>query len=238
MADNWREYQEEAAEFFRGLGLDADTNVSLEGARTHHDVDVVVRSHHVGFDVLWLVECKHWKTKVSKLHVLGLRQIVIDVGADRGILLCEAGFQIGAIEAANLTNVTVASLAEFRSTASHQVTSMRIRELYDRIETCKERYWAIPKADRIEHGLRPDVGALGYRSTHAIELSRELLSKAFRDNYPINCDSLAALVEGIPLQFDSAEEILAVVDPMVAELESRLDAYDRQEAGGSSGGEG
>ena len=73
--------------------------------RTTHDVDVVVRSKHVGFEILWLVECKHWKTSVSKLHVLGLREIVADTGADRGIALSESGFQSGAVEAANLTNV-------------------------------------------------------------------------------------------------------------------------------------
>lgn len=81
MADDWREYQEETAEFFRSLGLTAETDVTLTGVRTTHDVDVVVRSKHVGFEVLWLVECKHWKSPVTKLHVLGLREIVSDLGA-------------------------------------------------------------------------------------------------------------------------------------------------------------
>lgn len=53
MADDWKEYQEEAAEFFRSLGLTAETDVTLTGVRTTHDVDVVVRSKHVGFEVLW-----------------------------------------------------------------------------------------------------------------------------------------------------------------------------------------
>ena len=88
----WKEYQEEAASFFRSLGLDASTDVTVEGVRTTHDIDVLVKSHHVGFEITWLVECKHWKTPVSKLHVLALREIVADVGADRGILLSEAGF--------------------------------------------------------------------------------------------------------------------------------------------------
>src|SRR5690349_4327718 len=90
MAVDWKDYQQEAAEFFRSLGMSAHVDVTLQGARTTHDVDVVVRSKHIGFEVLWLVECKHWKSPVSKLHVLGLREIVSDLGADRGILLCEA----------------------------------------------------------------------------------------------------------------------------------------------------
>src|SRR5229473_2440209 len=116
MATNWKEYQEEAAAFFRTLGLEARTDVSLRGVRTNHDVDVLVQSHHIGFDVTWIIECKYWKNPVSKLHVLALREIVTDLGADRGILLSEGGFQSGAIEAATLTNVHVTSLLDVRET--------------------------------------------------------------------------------------------------------------------------
>ena len=66
--------------------------------------------------------------------------IVTSVGADRGILLSEAGFQSGAIEAATLTNVRVTSLADIQGTASFEIVSMRLRELYDRVEMARERY--------------------------------------------------------------------------------------------------
>jgi len=145
MATTWQEYQKEAAEFFRSIGLEATTDHIVQGVRTKHAIDVDVRSHHVGFDIVWIVECKHWNTPVSKLHVLALREIVADLGADRGILLCEAGFQSGALEAATLTNVHLTSLATLQGTASAEVTAMRVRELYDRIESCRARYWDIPK---------------------------------------------------------------------------------------------
>jgi restriction system protein len=114
MAD-WSDYQENTAEFFRNIGLYAMTDETIRGARTSHNVDVVVRSNHLGFDLLWLVECKHWNTPVSKLHVLALREIVSDTGADRGIMMAESGYQSGAVEAANLTNVQLTSLAELRA---------------------------------------------------------------------------------------------------------------------------
>ena len=87
MTNDWREYQEEAAKFFQSLGLEAKTNVTVRGVRTSHDVDVLVKSRHAGFEVTWIVECKQWKSRVSKLHVLALREIVTDTGSDRGILL-------------------------------------------------------------------------------------------------------------------------------------------------------
>jgi restriction system protein len=140
VADSWQGYQEEVAEFFRSLGTEATTNYTVKGVRTTHDVDVFVQSHHAGFDVSWIIECKYRNTKVTKLHVLALREIVGDTGADRGIILAESGFQSGATEAAMLTNVHVKSLAELRGTAIADINAMRLRELFDRAEVCKERY--------------------------------------------------------------------------------------------------
>ena len=70
MSASWREYQDEAAAFFRSLGLNAVSDVRVQGVRTTHDIDVLVKSRHAGFEVTWIVECKLWNAPVSKLHVL------------------------------------------------------------------------------------------------------------------------------------------------------------------------
>jgi restriction system protein len=223
MATDWKDYQEEAAALFRSMGLDAATNVTLQGVRTKHDVDVVVKSHYAGFDVTWLVECKHWKTPVTKLHVLALREIVSDVGADRGILLCEAGFQSGAIEAANLTNVQVTSLEKVRVTAGADISAMRLRELYDRLEVCRVQYWDLPKDHRIEHGLRSDVMEWGYSGARVLELCGDLVTRAFRGVYPFQSETLASFIAfGKDKQYASPEEVISIVTPMVEELEQKL----------------
>ena len=169
MAAEWSEYQEEAAELFRSLGLEATTNVTVKGVRTTHDVDVLVKSRHAGFEVTWIVECKYWNSRVKKLHVLALREIVTDTGSDRGILLAEKGFQSGAAEAAALTNVHLTSLAETRREASAEISGMRLTELYDRVELCRVRYWSIPKSVRIDHGLRTDVFESGYSGARFLD---------------------------------------------------------------------
>jgi restriction system protein len=238
MAIDWKGYQEEAAALFRSMGLDATTDVTVQGVRTKHDVDVVVKSHHAGFGVTWLIECKHWKTPVSKLHVLALREIVSDFGADRGILLCEAGFQSGAIEAANLTNVQVTSLERVRTTAGGDISAMRLRELYDRVESCRLRYWDLPKSHRIQHGLRFDVGDCGYSGARVVEICGDLITRAFRGVYPFQSDSLAWLLAfGKDKQFASPEEVAATITPMVEELEQRLSkATEEQPQGRKNSG--
>jgi len=227
MATTWQEYQEEVADFFRSLGLEATTNHVVRGVRTSHAVDVYVKSHYVGFDVVWIAECKHWSTNVSKLHVLALREIVADLGVDRGILLCEAGFQSGALEAATLTNVHLTSLAGLRNTATAEFTAMRFRELFDRVEACRVRYWDLPKQARIEAGLRPDLGGGGYSGNIVVELASDLLAKALRGSYPVTLDSMQGLVVfGADRQFASAREILSVIEPMILDLEARLAACE------------
>lgn len=224
MAADWSEYQEKAAEFFRSLGLEATTNVTIEGVRTSHDVDVLVKSRHATFEITWIVECKHWKSRVTKLHVLALREIVADTGADRGILLAENGFQIGAAEAAALTNVHLSSLSESQHEASIEILGMRLTELYDRIEACRERYWDIPKRTRIAYGLRPDVSEGGYSGAAFISLAEDILRKAFRGKYPFDTDYMSRHVApGVPSAINSIEEAVALLEPMIDELESKLD---------------
>ena len=223
MATTWQGYQEKASEFFRSIGLEATTNYIVQGVRTKHAIDVYVRSHHVGFEVVWIVECKHWNTAVSKLHVLALREIVSDLGVDRGILLCEAGFQSGALEAANLTNVHLTSLATLQGTATAEVAAMRVLELYDRIEACRVRYWDIPKEARIAAGLRPEAPSVGYSGDHIIELANEMVGKASRGNFPLTLDSVRGLVifqEN--RQFNSATELVAAIEELIGDLEQRL----------------
>jgi restriction system protein len=127
----WRDYQEQTAQFFRDLGLAAETDVTVQGVRTSHDVDVLVRFDHVGFEVTWIVECKLWQTPVTRLHVLALRTIVSETGADRGILMAERGFQSGAVEAADLTNVQLTSLAGLGQTSGHAIGMAQLRALQE-----------------------------------------------------------------------------------------------------------
>jgi len=114
---SWRDYEQRVAEFFRGLGWTVEVGASVQGVRTRHDVDVWALSERFGVVTRWVIECKDWNSRVPKEKVLALRSIVDDVGADRGFLLNEAGFQSGAFEAAKLSNVTVTTLGELAHAA-------------------------------------------------------------------------------------------------------------------------
>ena len=175
-------------------------------------------------------------SKVSKLHVLALREIVSDTGADRGILLAEHGFQSGALEAAALTNVQITSLADLTVSANKDILSMRLRDTYDRLMQCKDDYWEIPKAVRIEYGLRPEVADVGYSGDWAIKVAEDLVSKGLRGTYPIVPDEMhlhideAIIGQSIPKQIDTLNDLLGTVSPIVLALEEKIESCKQEQS--------
>jgi restriction system protein len=43
MNDPWYKFQEQICTHFKSLGFDAETNKTIEGVRTNHDIDVPAR---------------------------------------------------------------------------------------------------------------------------------------------------------------------------------------------------
>jgi hypothetical protein len=109
-----RAYEDRVAAFFREQGYAAQVRVTLAGVRSKHNVDVWVTYEMAGYTQKCVVECKNWRTRVTKEKVLALRATVDDLGAGVGFLVAENGFQPGAVAAAQQTNITLATLAELR----------------------------------------------------------------------------------------------------------------------------
>ena len=219
----WKNYQNEVCDFFHTLGMSAETDVRVRGIRTDHDIDVLVKSTYAGMDIVWVVECKRWKTKISKLHILGLRQIVTDIGSDRGILLSETGFQSGALEAAALTNVQLTSLADLKQKTSDQIALIKIREIFDLLEKCQSRYWDIPKSKRIESGLRPEVYDIGYSGDHIITYCRDVLTHAMRGVFPISIETIQTVAYPVlKRDFLNVHEVIIALEALIRELDVKL----------------
>ena len=116
---DWQDYQEAVASVFKELGCTVRVEAKIEGARATHKIDVYVTFLQHGIPCRWVIECKLWKGHVKKKDVLTLRGVVEDIGANRGIMFSENGFQPSAHEAAHHTNILLLkSLEEFKRTIS------------------------------------------------------------------------------------------------------------------------
>jgi hypothetical protein len=144
---NWRTYQDAVAALFRDLGYSVEIEKEIAGARATHKIDVWVEFKSVEIEQRWVLECKYWGAKIPKEKVLALRALVEDIGADRAILISDAGFQSGAIRAAAQTNIsllTFSQLEEFakieRARRTFHKIEQEVNKLRRRIAEYENRY--------------------------------------------------------------------------------------------------
>ena len=157
MTFTWKDYQETTAEFFRRLGCTAEVEATVKGIRGKHKVDVLVTGAIHSISFRWIVECKFWKNNVTKDKVLILQNIVQDVGADRGFLLSETGFQSGAIRASRCSNITLSSLDDLKIEANAYLIRNETEEILQRRDLVHKRLWKLHKQtdDYISHFMVP-----------------------------------------------------------------------------------
>ena len=195
-----------------------------------------MRSEQAGIEQLWLVECKKWNRPISKDTVLTLRTIVNDTGADRGFMMAESGYQSGTFEAARHTNITLTSIAGLKAPLAEELGKAMLRSILERIESCRERYWAMSKTDRIALGLRPDVGVGSYSSVQVMAAVETTARHALRRDFPIKYErQRAALLANSAVGSDleagidgdgaitNPTALHEVLENEIGDLEARLD---------------
>ena len=225
---DWKAYQNDVAVLFRELGFDAFTDITVDGIRTRHDIDVFVVANYKGVPFKWVVECKSWKRQIPKLHVLAFRTIIDDVGADRGFIMSESGYQSGAREAAQLSNVHLSSIQDLRETCGFELGLMRLRKLFIRARECHARYWSLDKYIRIEHGLRPDVGGPGYSGLNVIECAENAIITAMFDGFPVTYSEQPIIMQrGKPRIVSPDTQTLHTPNELADLVQTRLDELNR-----------
>lgn len=109
----WRDLESNVARILQECGYDVELQKHVGLARGDVKVDVWADDHVEPPNVL-VVECKHWKKRVSKDIVHGFRTVVGDSGSNTGLLVSMAGFQKGAHKAAAYSNVRLLTWDAFQ----------------------------------------------------------------------------------------------------------------------------
>jgi hypothetical protein len=223
----WRDYQDEAAKFFRSLGLEARVDATIEGARGRHAVDVLVSLRRAGSVQFWVVECKWWRRPVGKDRVLTLVGVVDDVGADRGVMLSESGFQAGAIRAAKNSSITLTSLRDLRENASEeraqvaaQAALVRVVALLDRVARLRSR--GTDPTQRMLPGVQTEVTV---PVVGRLTLVRNGLTRASANLVPTIVD---LTIEGREIAAQSLEEAAAIASGVADWAESQILEQERR----------
>ncbi|MDX3579361.1 MULTISPECIES: restriction endonuclease [Streptomyces] len=223
----WQEYQQEVSSFLSELGFNTRIDETIEGARGRHDIDVVARLSIAGVDILWLVECKAWQRRIPKERILTLQGIVDDIGADRGLVFSESGFQAGAIRATQNTNITLTSLEDFRLNFQDEVSATKAKVLDERIARLMKAYEAVwdladperqaafsrysgpPGFDFLEGGPHAMTGV-----TSHLSMMRQSLENARFDRWPVAYFPLD-LIDGESFDVTDWEGLLFVAEQSI-----------------------
>jgi len=144
----------------------------VSGARAEHKVDVWVEYRALGLMARWVVDCKYWNSAVPKAAVLTLKGVVEDIGADRGFLVSESGFQTGAFAAASNSNIMLASLGELEALTNEDMLATLLNKLdrhawelqkrmYLAFYPEEDHWYSEPRSGVDEEGFWKQSGGLG-----------------------------------------------------------------------------
>lgn len=203
----WQEYQQQAARFFRSLGLKAQVEAKIEGVRGIHEIDVFVTGNFHGIDFKWAIKCKAWQSNVPKEKVLAFASVIQDVGADRGFLLSEQGFQSGAIRMAQKSNITLTSLEDLANLAEEQAVDAAIGSMNWRLQKARNRLRVIKKEKFDDEYMPPTTECLG-----ELMILESVLQDAHQLGFPVRYYG--------ELQIESLDGLLQKAEQVISKAEN------------------
>ena len=126
--NTWIELQEAVCKYLNEAGYSAESPKTIQTVRGKIEVDVYAVAKNELIRT-FICECKHWSTAVPKEKVHAFRTAVHDSGATLGILIAKSGFQSGAIEAAQYSNVLLKDWEGFLGLIERQWTLNKLVNL-------------------------------------------------------------------------------------------------------------
>jgi Restriction endonuclease len=110
---SWRDLQICVAQVFSEIGCKVHTGAKVDLPRGTVELDVFVRDITTVPHSNYVCECKNWSRRVPKSVVHSFRTVISELGANRGFLISRIGFQSGARDAAQFTNIDLLSWRQF-----------------------------------------------------------------------------------------------------------------------------
>jgi Restriction endonuclease len=102
---DWRDLQRRVAAILQECGFAAEVGKKLVTARGNVEIDVYATDPTTAPPGNYLCECKRWKNHVPQGEVQTFRTVMGDTGAHFGLFVSAGGFQRGAFDVVEHTNI-------------------------------------------------------------------------------------------------------------------------------------
>lgn len=112
--ETWQDLQTQVAAILAQCGFQVAVEETIDLGRGQAEIDVYAQETIRGRRNLIICECKRWKSAVPQQVIHAFRTVTSEIGANMGYIIALNGFQAGAIEAVDRTNVRLVTWEEFQ----------------------------------------------------------------------------------------------------------------------------
>lgn len=110
----WKELQDYVKQMFNECGFETESPHTVKLVRGQKEVDVYAKDIQSEYQPIVFIECKYWNNPIPQDIIHSFRTVMADGGANIGFIVSKAGFQKGAIEAAEKTNIRLVTFEELQ----------------------------------------------------------------------------------------------------------------------------
>ncbi|MCF1463523.1 restriction endonuclease [Agrobacterium vitis] len=121
-------------------GMKDTRQATIKLPRGSVDVDVLAEETVDGMTSVTVCECKNWKARIPKEIVHAFRTVMQETGANKGYIISREGFQSGAIEAAEATNIHLVTFEQFQERYFEKWYRNRLWAIEDAIKNFNTYY--------------------------------------------------------------------------------------------------
>jgi len=111
---DWKGLQSRVSKILEECGLVAETEKTILLARGKAEVDVYAIDPSTTPESIYICECKRWASRVPQGEVQTFRTVVSDAGAHFGLFISAGGFQSGAHDVVQYSNIRLLDWITFQ----------------------------------------------------------------------------------------------------------------------------
>jgi restriction system protein len=111
----WQQLQNDVGAIWRECGFAVEVESKKATVRGTVSLDIFAEEEIAGRKYSYACECKYWKAAIPQTVVHSFRTVIGDLGINQGYIVSTSGFQRGAYEAADRSNVKLLTWQEWQS---------------------------------------------------------------------------------------------------------------------------
>lgn len=128
---NWRDLQNKTCKMLLECGFLAEVEKEVKLVRGKTKIDVFANDKTQKPEIIYFCECKYRDSNIPQDEVQSFKSKISEYGANIGFVISKVGFQKGAYEVADKTNVNLVTWDQFQRIFEKKWFDNRLKNLYN-----------------------------------------------------------------------------------------------------------